>query len=268
MRTFTKLLVPAALTLLLGASSASAKDLSVDDVVARTNKASYYQGKDGRAKVTMTIVDKKGSKRTRQFTVLRRNAGDVGGDQSFYVYFHKPADVAKMVFIAHKKVKSEDDRWLYLPGLDLVKRIAASDERTSFVGSDFFYEDVSGRSPSKDEHELIESSKSYYVLKHTPKNVGSVEFAYYKMWVHRRTFLPTKVEYYNKAGKKYRVMTVDAVADVQGFKTVTKATMESLSSGTKTIVEYKDVQYDVGLPSKVFTERYLRRAPLKYLKEK
>lgn len=266
MRILTSTLASLAFLFLLSSSEASAKDLSINEVVERTNAASYYQGKDGKATVTMTIVDKKGSKRTRQFTVLRRNNADVGGDQSFYVYFHKPADVAKMVFIAHKKVKGSDDRWLYLPGLDLVKRIAASDERTSFVGSDFFYEDVSGRSLAKDNHKLVETSKSYYVLENTPKKASSVEFASYKMWVHKGTFLPTKVEYYNKAGKKYRVMTVESVEDVQGFKTVTRATMENLTSGTKTIVEYKNVKYNTGLPAKVFTERYLRRAPLKYLK--
>lgn len=266
MRTILSNLLALGLVLSLS-SAADAKDLSADEVVERTNLASYYQGDDGRALVTMTISDKKGSQRTRQFTVLRRDEGDTG-DQSFYIYFHKPADVAKMVFIAQKHLKSEDDRWLYMPGLDLVKRIAASDERTSFVGSDWFYEDVSGRSLTADTHELVETSKNYYVLKHTPKKAGSVEFSYYKMWVHRGTFLPTKVEYFNKRGKKYRVMTVDAVKEFQGFKTVTKATMKNLSSGTQTTVSYDKVQYNIDLPAKVFTERYLRRAPLKYLKAK
>ena len=268
MRNFSSSLSALVIILVVSASNANAKDLSVDEIVQRTNEVSYYQGQDGRATVTMTIVDKKGAKRTRQFTVLRRNDGDVSGDQSFYVYFHKPADVAKMVFIAQKHVGGEDDRWLYLPGLDLVKRIAASDKRTSFVGSDWFYEDISGRSLTADKHELLEGSKSYYLLKHTPKKASSVEFSYYKMWVHRASLLPTKVEYFNKSGKKYRVMTVEEVKDVQGFKTVTKATMESLAAGTKTTVQYDKVQYNIGLPAKVFSERYLRRAPLKYLKGK
>lgn len=257
----------AALTLSLAfGGNAQAKDLSANEVVKKTNEVSYYQGDDGRAKVTMTISAKDGSKRVRQFTVLRKDKEGGSGDQSFYLYFHKPADVSKMVFLADKKAKGEDDRWLYLPALDLVKRIGASDERTSFVGSDWFYEDVSGRSIDADHHKLVETSKNYYVLEHTPKKTGSVEFASYKMWVHKGTFLPTKVEYYNKKGKKYRVMTVDEVKTIQGFKTVTKATMQSLSAGTKTTVEYANVQYNLGLPAKVFTERYLRRAPKKYLK--
>ncbi len=248
------------------AGPAAAKDLSAQQIVERANETSYYQGADGRAKVTLTITAKNGSRRIRQFTMLRRDNPDGKGNQSFYLYFHKPADVAKMVFIAQKKVGAEDDRWLYLPALDLVKRIGASDERTSFVGSDWYYEDVSGRSINADTHVLLESSKNYYVLEHKPKKPRSVEFASYKMWIHRGSFLPTKVEYYNKKGKVYRVMTVDAVKTIQGYKTVTKATMKSLDAGTQTTVEYSKVEYDISLPAKVFTERYLRRAPIKYLK--
>ena len=241
------------------------KTLSLDEIIRRTNQTAYYQGKDGRAKVTMTIRSKSGSKRVRQFTVLRRNA-DKGEDQSFYLYFHKPADVSKMVFIARKHVNSEDERWLYLPGLDLVKRIGASDERTSFVGSDVFYEDVSGRNPAADNHKLVKSSKNYYVIESTPKKPDSVEFTSYKMWVHRGSFLPTKIEFYDKKGAAYRVMTVESVDTIQGFSTATKATVRSLRSGTSTTIEYSNVEYNVGLPAKVFGQRYLRRAPQKYLK--
>lgn len=240
---------------------------TVDEIVAKTNHASYYQGADGRAKVTMTITDKQGRSRTRQMTVLRRNVTKgKDADQQFYVYFHEPADVAKTVFLVHKKVGADDDRWLYLPSLDLVKRITAADKRTSFVGSDFVYEDVSGRSLDEDTHRLVSTSKSYYVLEHVPKNKSGVEFSRYTMYVHQGSFLPTKVEYYDKGDKKYRVMTVDKVEVIQGHHTVTQATIEDLSAGSKTKVVYSDVKYDLGLPDRVFTERSLRRAPINYLK--
>jgi len=57
--------------------------------------------------------------------ILRRDVAD-GGDQKFYVYFLEPADVRKMVYMVWKHTDRDDDRWLYLPALDLVKRIAAS----------------------------------------------------------------------------------------------------------------------------------------------
>jgi len=242
---------------------------TLDEIITRTNHAAYYQGKDGRARVKLTITDRQGRSRTRDLTILRRNepaADNRDGNQQYYVYFHGPADVAKTVFMVHKKVGGEDDRWLYLPGLDLVKRIAAADKRTSFVGSDFVYEDVSGRSLDEDAHKLVKTTKSYYVLEHTPKQPDKVDFARYTMYVHTTTFLPTKVEYVDAKGTATRVMTVDKVETIGGHPTITKMTMEDKKTGSKTVIEYSQIEYDLGLPADVFTERYLRRVPVKYIK--
>lgn len=247
---------------------------SVDEIVSRTNHAAYYQGADGRAQVQMTITDDQGRTRERQLTILRRDDQPEGkdetycGDQKLYVYFTRPADVNKMVFMVwkHAALDKDDDRWLYLPSLDLAKRIAASDKRTSFVGSDFFYEDVSGRSVEEDTHELTGTTETHYLLKHTPKDPGSVEFSYYTMEVDRKTFLPTKTEFCDKNGAKSRVYEALEVKDIEGHATVVKARMTDLRTGGNTVNTYSDVQYDVGIPENIFTERYLRAPPRRYLK--
>jgi len=241
--------------------------MAVADIVAKANHAAYYKGKDGRANVEMEISDAQGRTRTRSFTILRKNIDDESdGAQRMYVYFHKPADVNKTVFMVWKHLDADDDRWLYLPALDLVKRIAASDERTSFVGSNFFYEDVSGRTPSEDNHELVETTDSYYVVKSTPKKPESVEFSYYKNWIHKDSFLPVKTEFYDKNGKAYRRYQAVKVQTIQGYPTVTASKMEDLETESSTLMSYSDVKYDVGLPEDIFTERYLRAAPQEYLK--
>jgi hypothetical protein len=251
------------------AKTSSDKTPSIEDIVNRANRVAYYQENDGQAKVTMSIIDSQGRKRYRRFTILRRNDDTEDkrfGNQKFYVYFHRPADVNKMVFLVWKNIDKDDDRWLYLPALDLVKRIAASDKRTSFVGSHFFYEDVSGRIINEDKHELVKTTENYYVLKNTPIKPEMVEFSYYYMWIHRQTFLPIKAEYYDKNGEKYRVYEALKVEDIQGLKTVTKSRMKDLRSSEETIIEYMNVKYNIGLSEDIFTERYLRRAPAKYLR--
>ena len=266
----------AALTLINGASVqvAVAKDLTVQEIVDKTERVSYYQGKDGRAKVSMLITDSQGRKRQRQFTILRWDQPPPGkerddqyrGDQKYYVYFHRPADVNKMVFMVWKHVDGDDDRWLYLPALDLVKRIASKEKRTSFVGSNFLYEDVSGRNINADTHELVDTTENYYVVKNTPKEPEAVAFAYFTMWVHRSTFLPVKIEYYNDRGEKYREYEALKVETIQGLPTVTQARMKDLRVGGETVLQYRNVQYDIGLPEEIFTERYLRRAPTQHLR--
>jgi outer membrane lipoprotein-sorting protein len=246
---------------------------SVESIVHHTNYISYYQGRDGRAKVTMTITDSQNRKRTRKFTILRRDEAETDDladaaylcEQKYYIYFDAPPDVERTVFMVYKHLHADDDRWLYLPALDLVKRIAATDKRTSFVGSDFFYEDVSGRSIDLDEHELIETTNDYYVLKHTPKDPDSVEFSYYEMYVHKASFIPVQTTYYDKAGEKYRIYRALKVETIDGHPTVTRSSMENLKTGSKTEMSYADVKYDTDIPDSVFTERYLRKPPQQYL---
>ena len=234
---------------------------SVDEIVNKANLVAYYQGADGRAKVTMTITDKKGQQRLREFIILRKDVKD-SGDQNYYVYFQKPADVRKMVFMVHKHTdpKTDDDRWLYLPGLDLVKRIAAGDKRTSFVGSDFLYEDVSGRSLEEDTHELIKTTDELFVIKNVPKEPLAVEFAYYDVSIDRKTYIPMKMEYYDKAGKLYRIIESKEIKTIQDFPTVVKSVVSDLNTGSRTEMEFTDVKYDINLDD-IFTERYLRKPP-------
>ncbi len=258
------------------------KELTAQDVVRKSNYASYYQGEDGRARVDMVIVDKGGAKQTRQMQILRRDHQEQGADQAkdkkadakmlgqqkFYVYFEKPSSFDKMVFLVHKHLETEDDRWMYMPALDNVKRIAGKDKRTSFVGSHYLYEDVSGRNMNADKHELIGQDEHYYILKSTPKDPDAVEFAYYKTWIMKSNFLVRQTVYYDAQDKPYRKYTVlkwDYVGDNK-YPTVLASRMQDEKMGGYTTLQYSDVEYNIDLPESIFTERYLRRAPRSYLK--
>ncbi|AQQ09538.1 Outer membrane lipoprotein-sorting protein [Sedimentisphaera cyanobacteriorum] len=279
-----KLLTLAAVSALMFSSPAFSaeeqkSEMTVEKIVHNANRVSYYQGYDGKAEVSMKIVDSKDRERNRELIILRRDELNPSlpeekarkddsycKEQKIYAYFTRPADVNKTVFMVWKHLTKDDDRWMYLPALDLVKRISATDKRTSFVGSHFFYEDVSGRSIKDDKHELVETTDNYYVLKNTPKDKELVEFEYYKMWIHKDSFVVVKSEYYNAQDEPYRVYEVQEVKDIEGYPTVTKSKMTDLDSGGYTVLTYSDVEYNIGIEESVFTERYLRRPARKYLR--
>ncbi|MBL8737232.1 MAG: outer membrane lipoprotein-sorting protein, partial [Planctomycetes bacterium] len=120
--------------------AAEAKAPTVEEIVAKANQVAYYAGRDGRAQVQMEIVDAQGRKREREMTILRLDLPKPGsaadapndeeycGEQRFYVRFKQPADVDKTTFLVWKKPGEDDDRWLYLPALDLVKRVSSADK--------------------------------------------------------------------------------------------------------------------------------------------
>ncbi len=233
-------------------------------VVDEMNLAYYYSHTDEKSEIQMRIVNRQGQVRQRRLTMLRLDKSD-GGEQSYYVYFHEPADVQGMSFLVLKHPGHDDDRWLYLPSIDLVKRIATSDKRTSFAGSDFTYEDVSGRDPSDDENELNgeEALGEYqtFVVKSTPKHAGDVEFSYRKFWIDKVTHLPLKVEHYDLKGALYKVYETQEIQNIKGTPTITKAVMKDLGNERFTEITVKDVSYDSGMTSDLFQERSLRRPP-------
>ncbi|MFH1092599.1 MAG: outer membrane lipoprotein-sorting protein [Candidatus Omnitrophota bacterium] len=237
---------------------------SVEEIIVKANNVAYYEGKDGRSNVKMTIADSQGRTRIREFTILRFDIAD-GKEQKYYVYFNKPADVQDMVYMVWKYTDKDDDRWMYLPALDLVRRIASSDKRSSFVGSNFVYEDISGRGLALDNHELLSSEGDIYKIKNTPKDAADVEFSYFEVYIQKSNFMPVKAQYYDKQGKLYKTVEALEIKDINGHPTVIKSKATDLTAGSYTVIEFSKVEYDLGFEDDIFTERYLRRPPRKWL---
>lgn len=233
---------------------------TVEAIIERANLAAYYAGDDARADVTMTITDGQGRIRKREFVILRYDVRE-GGDQKFYIYFQKPADVRRMVFMVHKHMNRDDDRWLYLPALDLVRRIAGADKRTSFVGSHFLYEDISGRGLYEDTHELTQVTDNYFIVQSIPKEPDNVEFSSFTTWIDRQTYMPMRTEYLDKKGNKYRVVEVLELKDINDCLMVVKSRVQNISNGGNTVLEFSNIKCNIGLTAKIFTERFLRRPP-------
>lgn len=252
--------------MLVLSTSIHAKTLTnVDQIIEKANLAAYYGGDDGRAQARMKIVDKQGNRQLRQFTILRKDHQDQG-DQDMLVYFSRPTDVKGTVFRVEKKITQDDNRWLYLPALDLVKRISAGDKRTSFVGSDFYYEDVSGRNPKEDNFTLLETTSNHYVIEAQPKDANSVEFNHYIVKIDKNHFIPMAVDYFDAQGKLMRQMQVLKVQQIDGITTVMHSKISDLRRGSHTEMQFRRVKYNLGLPNSIFSERSLRKAPSKWMK--
>jgi outer membrane lipoprotein-sorting protein len=241
---------------------AAAQAPSAEEIVQKQLSAFYFAGKDFQAKVAMRLTNAQGAKRERTMTMLRTNVG-AAGDQRYLVAFEAPADVRGMGFLVWKHAKQETERWLYFPALKAVKRVAADDKRSSFMGSDFSYEDISGRQVGEEQHVLLRQEavgdRPAYVVESKPKVVAT--YARRVSWIDRERWLPLKEDYFDSEGKPMRTFKAEKVEQLAGYWTVTERSMTSAATGHRTDVVLSQVRYDTGLGEDSFTERSLRSPP-------
>src|SRR3990167_5938006 len=252
-------------------------ELSAYDIITQSRLSFFYAWDDMKAKVLMELINKNGQKRIRELTMLRKDYAEGGnpsfaeaaeGRQKYFMYFHQPADVKDTTFMVYKYPDKDDDRWLFIPAINLVKRIDANDKYSSFVGSDFTYEDVSGRKPDEDRHTLLRKEKlgekSCFVIESIPKEPS----AYIKRisWIDETNFLPLREEFYDRQNELYRQFEAVEIKDVNGFPTITKRLMRNIKTGHRTEVTFQEVEYNLGLQDDTFSERYLRKPPLEWIR--
>jgi outer membrane lipoprotein-sorting protein len=252
----------AAAALLVAPAPVAAQAPDAEALMKQAHLNMYYAGEDGRAMVEMTMTDKRGKTRNRTFVMLRRDSSD-GGEQKYYTYFYEPSDVRRLTFMVWKDPQADDARWIYVPAVDLVKQISANDKGSSFVGSDFSYEDVSGRPWTDDTHELLREEDldgaAAYVIQSTPRQKDS--FARKVTWIGKDSMLPLKEEYYDDKGELARVFLSEEIATVDGYPTVVRRSMTTVKKEHKTVVAFTEIEYDLGVADDVFTERRMKSPP-------
>jgi outer membrane lipoprotein-sorting protein len=264
-----KLAVSLILALALLPPGVFAQAPSADDVMERAHRVQFYSGNDMKAKAMMRLVTKEGQQRVREFMMLRKNIGQ-GSEQRYFIYFYSPADVRDMTFMVWKHPPRDAERWLFLPALNMVRRIAANDKRSSFVGSDFSYEDVSGREAEEDTHTLVREDtldgRAVFVVRSVPKDERSVDFGYLLSWIDKENYALRREQYFDKRGEPYKVFTADEVKQVEGLWTILKRTMKNVQNGHQTEVTFSQIEYNVGVPNDLFSERSLRNPPGRWVR--
>src|SRR3990167_1132955 len=220
-----------------GTPAQAQKFPTATEILEKSQQAFYYAGTVMKARVTMELTTDTGKKRTRILTMLRKN-DPKSKNQKYFLYFHEPGDVRRTAFLVWKYPEKDDDRWIFIPTLNMVQRVAAIDSRSSFVGSDFTYEDISGRDLSADTHTLLREERlgnaDCYVIQGMPKSAA--DYTKKLSWIDKKIFLPLKEEYYDAQNELFRVFTADKIEEVtagegaarKSYPTVTKRTMKNV----------------------------------------
>jgi hypothetical protein len=187
---------------------------------------------------------------------------DSRGNNRSLIVFQSPASVAGTRFLTIENPGKDDDRWIFLPGLGKVRRLAASEGSGSFVGTDFSYDDVSSqdRNADLDNHRILREEKfrdaDCYVIESTPKDSG---YQYSKMihYIGKANFVNYKIELYDRRGNQVKLLEILNLKDVQGRLTAMETKMTTLAAGTSTTINVDIIKYDENIPEGVFTTTFL-----------
>lgn len=191
-----------------------------------------------------------------QYSVQKKN------DSRTFLEIKAPANVKGTRFLMISKDGVTDQR-IYLPALGKVRRISGQSEGSeSFLGSDFSYNDMSYLQRSKDleTYKLLREEECggvlCYIVEGTFKDAKS-EYSKTNIWIEKETKHWVKVAFYDRKDVLVKVMELCNYEKTQGVDTPHLTKMTTLATNTSTIIHIIKMQYNMKIPDKIFTPRYL-----------
>jgi len=157
-----------------------------------------------------------------------------------------------------------NEMWNYLPKTDKVIKIPPSMMMSSWMGSDFTNDDLVKEFTFVDDFlfKLVtpaEAEKGFLYLECRPKPGVPIVYDRIVIAVEEASTLPVWQKFYDEKGRVARIMTYGEVKTF-GRRTV-PSVMEMVpqtKQGYKTVMRYKDVQFDLALKDDLFTLRTLQ----------
>ena len=234
-------------------------------------------GKDSRSSMRMKLFDRHNRVRERALSLVALRGRDAPGAQPtapdgdrLLIRFTYPNDIRGTGFLVWEHPHADDERFLYLPSLGRVRRIAGSEAQESFVGSDFTYEDIGGR--EFDDYSYAFAAPDGQSATWTPPGSGpprpawrlesrrkdaSAEFPRVVSLVLKDSFVVVGADVYNRRNEKQKVYTVRRIEQIEAIWTVMESEMTNGIEKTRTELVVESMDYNVGLKEADFSRREL-----------
>jgi len=231
-----------------------------EEIARQALENTLFAATDARATVSLEIKkDGQVTKKRELTAIVKREAGR----SRSYVEFHSPADVAGTRFLSSDE-GGETKQFIYLPAFKKVKRIVGAQRTQSFVGTDFSYADLEGRSASDWTwkalpDESVEGEPTWVVEGLNKK--ADAPYARMKVWVHPQHGIPLKTELFAVASSVVpdKRLTVQKLAKKDDRWVVTDSLMETPSKGTSTRLVVAALDTKTPIPDADLTKEALER---------
>ncbi len=227
-------------------------------------------GQSRHALMGMDLIEENGDRRQRVIEVWSKKQAENQDLDKTVMVFYEPASVKDTRFLQIENEDADDDQWIYLPDLGRVRRISGSQGSSSFMGSDFTYDDLKSRDIEDFEYELLREEKlgkyETYVVEAFPKNPEEEQYKRTISWITKEHYIPVKIEMYNKnTGELFKEMTVEQnIEKVNGIWTAFSTKMKNLNTGHSTVLYVKQrngnylLEYNTDISDNLFTQQFLK----------
>ena len=224
-------------------------------------------GRDSSMALTMRLFDRQGRVRERALTLTTlRGAG--GSADRLLLRFQSPNDIKGTGFLVWENPKGEDERFLYLPALGRVRRIAGAEKQESFAGSDLAYENIGGRELDEYTYAFVQRDMSWTAPDGATHRVWQLE----SRTVDRQARYPRTVsvvrkdnivlvaaDIYNQRDEREKRYEVRRLQQIDGIWTAMESVMFNDVQRTRTELSITSARYNVGLSEQDFSRRMLEQ---------
>jgi hypothetical protein len=222
-------------------------------------------GRDSHGEMRMRLYDRQGRVRERVMTMSRRRGSAGKGDRSL-VRFSYPNDIRNTGLLVWEHPDAEDERFLYLPALGRVRRVAGEEKQESFVGSDLSYEDIGGRDVADYTYAFADENAAWtapdgsthaaWALESRAKD-RKAEFPRAISLVLKDRFIVVHADIFNRRDERAKVFDVRRLDRIDGIWTVMDLVVTNERDKTRTELTMTAIRYNVGLTENDFTGRQL-----------
>ena len=251
-----------ALTLLLSVLTLYGQELTGKQIMEKAlNKTSWQ---DMEADVKLILTNSRGEQRVRQIKMYSRKR--TADESDMLMRFIAPPDVKGTGFLIIEHKNSDDDRYLYLPALRRVKRIASSGKGGNFMSSDFTYYDI-GKPKLNDwtyrrlPDETLDGHPCYVIECLPASDKVAKETGYGKIirWIRQDVWVTVKSEYYDRALRLWKVLTVPKIEKIGSIWFQTDMIMKDVQNKHTSEMVFSNIRINRNIPAAFFTQRYLQR---------
>ncbi|MEX0648356.1 MAG: outer membrane lipoprotein-sorting protein [Balneolaceae bacterium] len=212
------------------------------------------RGESSYAEMTMTID------RPRYTRDVNMKAWALGEDYSL-ILITAPARDQGTTFL-----KRRNEIWNYVPNIDRTIKMPPSMMSQSWMGSDFTNDDLVRESSilADYEHTLLREEvydgREAWVLELIPKPDTPIVWGKVLVWVDKEEYIQLRVENYDQRDEMASTIEFTEIGEMGGRTFPSKMILTPTDKpNQKTIMEYKNLEFDIEISESFFTQQNMRR---------